>query len=98
MTSDLSAYGLPVAAMAMIALIIWAPTVFIFIKRHQGDKHLTPAHLFTVLAGELGTLVVIAAIADFVGLNNIGGYLLAIALVIGAFGPHALSFKFRRKS
>ncbi|HSQ06037.1 MAG TPA: hypothetical protein VLN59_18515 [Burkholderiales bacterium] len=98
MNNDFFAYGLPVAAVVAVALIIWVPTVVVFIRRRQGDSRLTPSHLFAVLAGELAILLAIAAIVAFAGLQNAGGYLLAIALVIGAIGPHALTFRFRRDS
>jgi hypothetical protein len=96
MNGSIFEYGFPIAALVMIALIIWTPTVLVFIRRQQGDKRPTHARLFAVLAGEFAVLVAIAAAVDYAGLRDVGGYLLAFALVIGALGPHALSFKSRR--
>ncbi len=92
MTSSLVEYGLPIAATIVMALIIWGPTVLVFFRRRQRDETLAPAQLWIVLFAEFAALLVIAAIADYAGLKDPGGYLLAIALVIGALGPQALRF------
>jgi len=97
MTSSLVEYGLPIAATIVMALIIWGPTVFVFFRRRQRDDELAPAHLWMVLFAEFAALLAIAAIANFAGLEDAGGYLLAIALVIGALGPQALRFTKSRR-
>ena len=96
MSNSIVAYALPLATVFMIALIIWAPTVIVFVRRRQADKRLLTAHLVAVLAGELAILLAVAAVGSYAGLRDAGGYLLAVALVIGALGPHALKLGFRR--
>ncbi len=97
MTSSIAEYGLPVAATIVMALIIWGPTVAVFLRRRQRDQALTPACLGIVMFAEFAVLLTIAAIANFTGLQDAGGYLLAIALVIGALGPQALKFTGSRR-
>lgn len=97
MMSSLVEYGLAIAATMVMALIIWGPTVFVFFRRRQRDEQLTTAYLGIVLFAEFAVLLTVAAIADFAGLQDAGGYLLAIALVIGALGPQALRFSKSRR-
>ena len=84
-------YGFPVFAVAVLALITWGPTLLVFRRKRRGGETVNLRKLTIALLVELVAVVALAAAADAFGLLNPGGYLLAIALVIGAAGGQIFS-------
>lgn len=75
----------------LLALITWGPTILVFRRKRERGEAVRPRHLALALIGELMGVTTIAVLADTFGLHDIAGYLLAIALLVGAAGAQAFS-------
>src|SRR2546423_14914332 len=96
MSIALVTYGFQIFAVTVLALITWGPTLLIFYRKRRRGETVLARHLSGALLIELAAVVALAAAADAYGLLNPGGYLLAIALLIGAAGAQVFSgMKFR---
>jgi hypothetical protein len=91
MPNALFTYAWPVFVVVLMAFITWGPTVVTFLRKRRHGIPVHLRHLLVVLFVELVALIALAASADAVGLRNPGGYLLVIALVIGAGGAQLFS-------
>ena len=91
MNDAFATYGFPVLAVAVLALITWGPTLLVFRLKRRGGETGNLRKLTIALLVEAVAVVALAAAADVFGLLNPGGYLLAIALVIGAAGGQIFS-------
>jgi hypothetical protein len=91
MSNALFTYGFPIFAVTVLALITWGPTMFIFYRKRRRGETVLLRHLSSALIIELAAVVALAVVADAFGLLNPGGYLLAIALLIGAAGAQVFS-------
>jgi hypothetical protein len=91
MSNALFALGFPVFAVTVLALITWGPTVVIFFRKRRRREAVLARHLLGALLIELAAVIALGAAADAFGLLNPGGYLLALALLIGAAGAQVFS-------
>jgi hypothetical protein len=96
MSDALITYAWPVFAVVLLALITWGPTLVTFFRKRRHGIPVTLKNLGIVLALELLALIALAAGANAIGLSNAGGYLLVIALLIGAGGAQLFSSRLFR--
>jgi hypothetical protein len=91
MINALFTLGFPIFAVIVLALITWGPTVVIFFRKRGRGETVLARHLSSALLIELAAVIALAAAAAAFGLLNQGGYLLALALLIGAAGAQVFS-------
>jgi hypothetical protein len=90
-TNVLSGYGFPIAAAVILGLIVWGPTLYSVRRKRRSGERVSLRHVCIALFIELAALLALGAIIQFSSLRDPEGYLLAIALLVGAIGSHVFS-------
>jgi hypothetical protein len=83
-------YMMALIGMVIMAVAIWAPTIYVWRRKHRSGEAVKPVHLALAMALELIAFLLGAVSAQLLGFPG-GEYLLIIALVVGAVGGHVLS-------
>jgi len=82
--------GMALIGAVIMAVAIWAPSVYVYIRKRRAGEAMTGVHLALALALELALFLTGAVTAQVLGFPA-GEVLLIIALVVGAAGAHVLS-------
>ncbi len=80
-----------IVAFTILGLITWAPTVIAYRRRRKRGERVSIPPLITALLIEMTAVVIAVATVAGLGVPNPGGYLLAIALLVGAVGAQVFS-------
>jgi hypothetical protein len=85
-----NAFAMTLVGVALMAVAIWGPTVFIYRRKLRAGEAIRPLHLGAALALEVAAFITVAVTLQVLGLRA-GEYLLVVALVVGGAGAHVLS-------